>query len=117
MEHIIIDIANKIKEYDYIDDAIVLSLPAQNQQNHLVAHIVWSNTFSENDKVKYITELNEALQEYLPEELVLYAYAEHDGMLPYSPTTLKKDRNKLSKQHSGYFQVHNGKLKEVIITI
>ena len=111
------DIANKIKEYDYIDDAIVLSLPAQNQQNHLVAHIVWSNTFSENDKVKYITELNEALQEYLPEELVLYAYAEHDGMLPYSPTTLKKDRNKLSKQHSGYFQVHNGKLKEVIITI
>ena len=111
------DIANKIKEFDCIDDAIVLPISTQDQQKHVVAHIVWSGSFTEKEKVQYLTNLNEALEEYLPEEIVLYAYAEHDGMLPYSPTTLKKDRNKLSKQSSGYYQVHNGKLEEVVVNL
>ncbi len=111
------DIANKLKEFDCIDDAIVLPVPTQDQQKHVVAHIVWSGSFTEKEKVQYLTNLNEALEEYLPEEIVLYAYAEHDGMLPYSPTTLKKDRNKLSKQSSGYYQVHNGKLEDVVVKL
>ena len=35
------------------------------------------------------------------------------GMLPYSPTTLKKDKNKLFKQTSGFYQVREGKLEKV----
>lgn len=49
----------------------------------------------------------------LPDPLFMYAYAEHQGMLPYSPTTLKKDKNKPFKQTSGFYQVHEGKLEEV----
>ena len=34
-------------------------------------------------------------------------------MLPYSQTTLKKDRNGLSRQLLGYFQVIDGELNKV----
>ena len=53
------------------------------------------------------------LNEYLPKEVKIAGYAEHERMLPYSPTTLKKDKNKLSKQKTGYVTVVNGVLEEV----
>ena len=34
-------------------------------------------------------------------------------MLPYSPTTLKKDKNGLSMQTTGFFQVSNNKLIKI----
>lgn len=101
------DIANKIKEKEYIDDAIVLPVIGESDRKRLVAHIVWANSFSEEEKVKCVEDLNETLSRYLPSELSLYAYAEHAVMLPYSPTTLKKDKNKLYRQTSGYYQVKN----------
>ena len=107
------DVANQIKTYDYIDDAVVLSAPTQDHQKRMVAHIVWSQKFTNNEKVNYLTEMNEELRQVLPEELVLYAYAEHDGMLPYSPTTLKKDKNKMAKQTIGFIQVIDGKLTTI----
>lgn len=39
-------------------------------------------------------------------------YAEHDK-IPYSPTTLKKDKNRLAKQREGYFRIKNNKKIEV----
>ena len=107
------DIANKIKEKEYINDAIVLPVPEQNPIMKLVAHIVWEDNVADNEKAKYVEDLNATLHSYLPEPLFMYAYAEHQGMLPYSPTTLKKDKNKLFKQTSGFYQVHEGKLEEV----
>ena len=104
------DIANKIKEKDYIDDALVLPLTAPGQERRLAAHIVWACKFSEAEKAARLNELNRMLLDYLPAGLNLYAYAEHDGMLPYSPTTLKKDKNRLSKQTEGFYQVRDGKL-------
>ena len=104
------DIANKIMEQEFIDDAIVLPFPGQNTPVRVAAHIVWNGHFSEADKAEYLTELNRIMKSYLPEEISLYVYAEHEGMLPYSPTTLKKDKNKMSRQTTGFVQVADGKL-------
>ena len=107
------DVANKIKENEFIDDAIVLSMPTEENCNNLVAHIVWSGSPSENDKQTYIETMNEQLDKFLPSDVEVSAYSEHDIMLPYSPTTLKKDKNKMSSQTSGYVQVIDGKLNNI----
>ena len=57
--------------------------------------------------------LNKAVEESFPVGIRISAYAEHDGMLPYSTTTLKKDKNKLSKQTEGYVQVVDGVLEAI----
>ena len=107
------DVANKIKENKYIDDAIVLRMPTENNDNNLVAHIVWSEMLTDEQKVAVIENMNNKLANYLPEGVVLSAYAEHGAMLPYSPTTLKKDKNKLAQQTVGYFQVRDEKMYSV----
>lgn len=106
------DIANKIKESPFIDDAIVLSMPTD-EENTLVAHIVWNENVSESDKDEYFEMINQTMIESLPENVSVIGYSEHDTMLPYSITTLKKDKNKLSKQTSGYIQIKDGKLVDV----
>ncbi|MBE5806437.1 MAG: acyl--CoA ligase [Clostridiales bacterium] len=107
------DIANKIKEKGFIDDAIVLSMPTEENENNLVAHIVWSNDMTMVEKRDAIEELNNLLINYLPEGVQVSAYSEHEIMLPYSPTTMKKDKNRLSKQTNGYMQVVDGNLNNI----
>ena len=110
------DIANKIKETSFIDDAIVLPMRTDNSACSLVAHIVWEEQLSREEQKKNLEELNDRLKDYLPQPLAVVAYAVHDVMLPYSPTTLKKDKNKLSKQTSGYIQVIDGQIRSVEFT-
>lgn len=107
------DIANKIREKEYIDDAIVLPMPTDENDYNLVAHIVWNENVLNDDKESYIKDLDSFLREYLPNAITLNTYSSHDIMLPYSPTTLKKDKNKLSNQLSGYVQIVDGKLENV----
>ena len=107
------DIANKIKENDFIDDAIVLVMPTDENENNLVAHIVWAKDASKDDKKNYIEIMNKQLCEFLPIGIKISAYSEHDIMLPYSPTTLKKDKNKMSKQMTGYLQVIDGQMNSI----
>jgi len=104
------DVANKIKEFPYINDAIVLTKGVENKFIQLVAHIVWNDIPDIETKTKRIQELNGILINYLPQEIVVYGYCEHKTMLPYSPTTLKKDKNRLSQQTSGFVQVVNEEL-------
>ncbi len=103
------DIANKIKEYDVIDDAMVLPM-LTNEENTLVVHIVWNKNVEENNKALYLNNINSSLKSYLPNGIKIIGYAFHEGMLPYSSTTLKKDKNKLSKQTDGYFCLEDQKL-------
>lgn len=107
------DIANMIKDKEYIDDAIVLSMPTIDCETNLVAHIVWNGEYSESEKVSYINELNNMLASNLPENVKVSAFFEHEIMLPYSPTTLKKDKNGMSNQTTGYVQVVDGELNNV----
>lgn len=107
------DISNKIKENECIDDAIVLLKPMGNGDFKLTAHIVWSKPLNEQEKTTCLIALNNAVEESFPEGIRIAAYAEHNGMLPYSPTTLKKDKNKMAKQKTGYYQVINCKLTDI----
>ena len=107
------DIANKIKENKFIDDAMVFQMPTVENDNNLVAHIVWNKDVQENEKKEYIWLLNEELKEYLPKEVVVSAYSEHDTTLPFDPITLKKSKNGMSRQTKGYIQIDDGELKEV----
>ena len=107
------DIANKLKENEFIDDCIVLSMPTEENENNLVAHIVWSDTVASEDKKTYIELMNEQLSSFLPDEVQVSAYSEHDIMLPYSPTTLKKDKNKMAKQTTGYIQTIDGEINNI----
>ena len=109
------DIAKKIKDKNYINDAIVLPLSSESNKKQLVAHIVWMDKPAETEKIRRINELNAILQEFLPSGLTIIGYAEHDKMLPYLPTALKKDKNKMIKQTTGFYQVQNDKLEEIII--
>ena len=107
------DIANKIKEKEFIDDAIVLQRKTIENECSIVAHIVWSGNPSLSEQKTYIDELNECMKSYLPSSFSMLAYATHETMLPYSPTTLKKDKNKMSKQTEGFIQVIYDKLCNV----
>ena len=103
------DIANVIKEKEYINDAIVLEKPANPNDVNLVAHIVWESSVNDNDKPKYLSELIETVKQYEP-TVTLNTFAFHEIMLPYSPTTLKKDKNRMSKQTDGFVQVVDGQI-------
>jgi len=104
------DVANKVKEAAYINDAIVLTKEVD-KTTKLVAHIVWNDIPNNDTKTKRLTRLNQLLSDYLPQGISIYGYAEHQEMLPYSPTTLKKDKNKLAQQINGFIQVIDGKLR------
>lgn len=107
------DVANKLKENEFIDDAIVLSMPTVDNENSLVAHIVWSENIVEESIKANIDKMNEDMKSYLPEGFKMVAYSVHNGMLPPSPTTLKKDKNRMSKQTKNYIQVEDGNLEDI----
>lgn len=107
------DVANKVKENPFIDDCIVLSMPTKDNDNNLVAHIVWKDDVTNEQKTEYIELMNNQLNEFLPDGVCVSGYCEHDTMLPYSPTTIKKDKNKMSKTTTGYVQVIDGKMNKI----
>ncbi|MEE3343178.1 MAG: class I adenylate-forming enzyme family protein [Bacilli bacterium] len=107
------DVANIIKENNYIDDAIVLSMPTDENENNLVAHIVWSSSVLEKNKKDYIEQMNDQLNNFLPSEVELSAYKVHEKMLPFNPITLKKDKNGMQVQTSGYIQVIDGEITNI----
>ena len=105
------DVENKIRENEFIHDVVVLPKPTEENDNNLVAHIVWNDITS--TKEENIETMNEQLKEFLPEDIEVSAYAEHEIMLPYSPTTLKKDKVEMAKQATGFIQVIDGKMNNV----
>ncbi len=107
------DIAYKIKEKQFIDDAIVLPMNTNESKATLVAHIVWSDMPTQDEQIRHIKELNVLMGDYLPASIDVVAYAVHDTMLPYSPTTLKKDKNRMARQTEGYVQVIDESLHQV----
>ena len=107
------DIANVIKSNNFIMDAMVLSMPTEENENNLVAHIVWNNTVSLENKKEYIEKMNEQLKEFLPNSIEVSAYYEYKDMLPYAAIALKKDKNKMSNQTTGYIQVIDGQFNSI----
>ena len=106
------DVANKIKQNEFVKDAVVLNMPTEDNKNNLVAHIVWSDDKTE-DLINNIEVINSQMANYLPTNVELSAYSIHKSMLPYSPSTLKKDKNGMRMQKEGYVQVIDGNLNNV----
>ena len=106
------DVEVELKKLDFVCDAIVLAMPTDGDEETLVAHIVVSDDMKHNVR-GCIEELNTLMEAYLPEGVVIDAYSFHDEILPISPTTLKKDRNGLSEQTIGYFQMEDNELYKV----
>ena len=71
---------------------------------------MWDKSVGEADKAGYLVELSSYIKDYEP-SVDLTTFAIHEAMLPYSPTTLKKDKNKMSIQQDGYVQVTSAGLK------
>lgn len=107
------DIANVIKQQKYVNDCMVFKKPTDENENNLVAHIVWSNKMTFDEKCACIYELNQIMEQYLNNGFVLNTYFEHEHLLPYSPTTLKRDANLMNSQLNGYIQMVDGVLKTV----
>lgn len=106
------DLAFLMMQKHYIYDAMVLQLQNNTKEVRVVAHIVWNQDVQESDKAKYMAELNIIAKNFNP-DINLYAFAFHDRMLPYSPTTLKKDKNKMVNQTEGLVQIVDGKIQQL----
>lgn len=106
------DIANKIKEKNFITEAIVLPIKDTNSQTKLVAHLVWADFVKENQKDELLLELTDFLAQY-EKEITLNTFFFHEKLLPYSPATFKTDKNKMLNQKEGYVQVINGKITTI----
>ena len=111
------DIANAIKQNDFISDAIVINKATEENPNTLVAHIVWAENVAEEEKKTYINQLNNQLRALLPANIHISGYKTHEKMLPYSATTLKKDKNKMHSENKGYIQVINNEEYDIEFVI
>ena len=67
------------------------------------------SVFQTVDKERNLIDLTECIKQYEP-SVNLNTFAFHDVMLPYSPTTLKKDKNRMANQKEGFVQVIDGKI-------
>ena len=109
------DLANKIKELECISDAVVLKKPVENEPLNLVAHIVWSDEVEDDEKKAHLIRITQMIKQYEP-NLNLNTFAFHNIMLPYSPTTLKTDKNRMSKQLDGYVKVTGSEISTYTFT-
>lgn len=107
------DIEVFLRKNDFIFDACVLSKPTVDNKYNLVAHIVWDDDYDENQKIEFISKLNEQLSDFLPLEVSVSCFAEHIDVLPINPKSLKKDRNGMLAQNDNYIQVIDNNLYSV----
>ncbi|MBR6073051.1 MAG: acyl--CoA ligase [Bacilli bacterium] len=107
------DISFLLKETNLVDDAIVLNIPTRDSKFNLVAHIVWNKELENFNEVNAIEELNNVIKNKYGESIKISGYKVHDTMLPYSPTTLKKDKNKMVSEREGYIQVVDKRLSNI----
>ena len=107
------DISNELKKYDFIDDAVVLSLPTEDNKYNLVSHIVWNKNVTNEDKAKNIELMNSAIANKFDGMISIGGFFEHNIMLPYSETTLKQDKNAMSNQLDGYINLEDSEIVDV----
>lgn len=62
------------------------------------------------DRDRALVELDADLQEWLPDDVEVWAWVEHGIALPYDPNTLKRDRNRLAGQREGFLRVDRGRV-------
>jgi hypothetical protein len=88
-------------------------MPVKNNEYNLVSHIVWNKKVSKEDKVTDIELINQDIRNKYNGSISIGAFYEHETMLPYSETTLKKDKNGMSSILDGYINVENSRIVRV----
>ncbi len=73
---------------------------------------MWDKFVKETDKEGHLIDLIKYVREY-ESGVNMDTFAFYDIMLPYSPTTLKKDKNKMYKQEDGYIRIRDGHIERV----
>ena len=94
------DLSENIKEFDFVSDAMVLPWNGDYSSKRVSVHLVWNGLFNNDDKLSKLKQIETLLKDILPADIFVEGYAEYEEMLPYSPTTLKKDRNKMATKTS-----------------
>lgn len=107
------DVAVSIKSNNNIVDAIVVNIPTSEDKNSLFAHIVWENGLTDEEKMESMQQINSELSSIFQNKIAIIGYKEHSRMLPYSPTTLKKDKTGLAAVMSGYRQIYDGRMYDI----
>lgn len=107
------DVSGEMKKCDGIDDVIITTLPISNNKKSLLAHIVWNANVTEEEKMSILKKADQLIEAKFHQKIKIDGYLSHDGSLPYSPTTLKKDKNKLSKITTGFKKVVNNEVLNV----
>ncbi|MEE1274677.1 MAG: class I adenylate-forming enzyme family protein [Olegusella sp.] len=110
------DIALRIKRHPWISDAIVLPASTRDGITYLSAHVAWKTEPDVNGRKSTLVELDTDLQAWLPDDVKVWAWAEHGKELPYDPNTLKRDRNRLASQREGFLRVEGDKVVPAELT-
>lgn len=113
------DISAYIKSLPYVHDAMVfaINLDSSNNVTNLKVHIAFDKKIDDLDKNDMLKVIDQKLLEFLPSDVKVVAYKEHYEMLPYSPTTLKKDRNLMYNTRDGYKAIDNGEIVNVSFSV
>lgn len=110
------DIANEIRKHSFVNDAMVNAMPLGNKKYSLVAHIVLNENIEEKDQYLYLEKIDNDLVKVLPKDVKIDGYKNHPITIESSPTTAKKDRNKLMTEVNGYIKVIDSQEIEVYFT-
>lgn len=97
------DIAGVVLENDAIRDAMILPVDESADKKY-IAHIAWEFDVSDSDKESAISDIFHMLSKYLPKDVEVIGYKSYGNMLPYSPTTFKKDRYKMFSEGKDYIK-------------
>ena len=98
------DASNIPKRNSNVTDAVVINQKGATDVTKLYAHIEWVKGVSDKDKEDSLKEIDAEFKKNLPNGVEVVGYAQYDK-LPYSPTTLKKDKNNLSERKDGFIRI------------
>lgn len=102
------DIAEMLKGKPDVVDAMVL----KKNESQIVVSIVWDERLT-GGKDDLYPEFDRIIRSMFSGELKDIYYVEYEGILPYSPTTYKKDRRRMLAMKEGYCYVDNGRIVRV----
>jgi|LSQX01.2.fsa_nt_gb acyl-coenzyme A synthetase/AMP-(fatty) acid ligase len=111
-KYFLFDIANLLRQHKDVQHSLVNPMPMTDGSISLVAHIVINDPLNA-DRKKIYKELDELMFLNYSDKIKITGYKEHKEKFPSSPTTAKKDRNKLIKELIGYQKTVDDEIKEI----
>lgn len=93
----LVDVAETIRRECDCADVIVLSGSGNGGDIRLFAHVAWDRKKTAEQREEEMKKADAALQQMLSGKVGSVGYVSYEEVLPYSPTTLKKDKNRMTE--------------------